>query len=312
MGAARGAPEAVVEFPAGTGAKGSAGIGLPGPLAGRERVAPAILPVPVKAGGEPDGWQASRCHGRLRDTGPAVSAAVAGVTPSAAALNFRSAVPPHTWQDLIERGRRRIFPRGTRLLRQGESSESVIALVEGQVRVTRIGEAGDELVLMLRGPGEVLGEMGALAGRLRSASVTAAQRCVGVVLPAHAFRGYVDRHELRDVIYRLTVERLHRQERLQVGLRNPSPVVRIAIVLGMLAEELGRTEGPAVALDLGVARVELAAMARMGRSSAVAALSSLQEAGIVSSGRRRLVVTDPARLAAAARGEPYAPVPGRV
>ncbi|GAA1253597.1 Crp/Fnr family transcriptional regulator [Kitasatospora nipponensis] len=220
-------------------------------------------------------------------------------------MNFRSLVSPEVWCDLVDRGRRRTFQRGSLLLRQGESPDSVIVLVEGQVRVTQLNECGNELVLMLRGPGEVLGEMGVLVGRPRSASVTAAQRCVGMVLPAHAFRGYVDRHGLQAVIYRLTVERLNSHERLRVGLLHANPVARIASVVSLLAEELGRWEGDQVVVDLGVARAELAAMAAMKRSSAAVALSCLQAAGILSLARRRLIITDPGQLTAAARGEAY-------
>ncbi|MEU5386458.1 Crp/Fnr family transcriptional regulator [Kitasatospora cineracea] len=235
-----------------------------------------------------------------------------GVTARMPTMNFRSSVPPEAWQDLIARGRRRTFPRGTLLLRQGESPDSVIALVEGQVRVTQLSESGDELVLMLRGPGEVLGEMGALVGQPRSASVMAARRCTGMVLPAHAFRGYVDRHGFQDVIYRLTVERLHRHERLRVRLLHTNRVVRIAIVVSALAEELGRPEGTTVVVDLGVARAELAAMASMKRSSAATALRQLQTDGVLSLTGRRLVVTDPEGLAAAARGEAYGRAPDPV
>ncbi|MFG2909180.1 Crp/Fnr family transcriptional regulator [Kitasatospora sp. NPDC048286] len=225
-------------------------------------------------------------------------------------VNFRSLVPPEAWRDLVDRGRRRTFPRGTLLLRQGESPDSVIALLEGQVRVTQLNECGDELVLMLRGPGEVLGEMGALVGRPRSANVTAAQRCVGMVLPTHAFRHYVDRHKLQAVIYQLTVERLNSHERLRVALLHTSPVARIASVVSLLAEELGRPEGDTVVVGLGMARAELAAMASMKRSSAAMALGCLQAAGVLSLARRHLIVTDPGQLAAAARGEAYGQASG--
>ncbi|MFD3497129.1 Crp/Fnr family transcriptional regulator [Streptomyces sp. NPDC058678] len=130
-------------------------------------------------------------------------------------MNFCSLVSADVWRDLVERGRRRTFRRGSVLLREGESPDSVIALVEGLVKVTQINECGDELTLTLRGPGEVLGEMGALLGRPLSATVTAVRPCTGFVLPAHAFRGYIERRSLETVVYQLTVERLNTHERLR-------------------------------------------------------------------------------------------------
>ncbi len=58
-------------------------------------------------------------------------------------------------------------------------------------------------------------------------------------------------------------------------------------------------------------RTALATMAAMRRSSALAALSQLQSAGILTLGRRRLIITDVARLKAVARGEGVPDVKGR-
>ncbi|MFD3928340.1 Crp/Fnr family transcriptional regulator [Streptomyces sp. NPDC058614] len=228
------------------------------------------------------------------------------------AMNFRSLVPTDVWRDLIDRGRRRTYPSKAVLLAQGESPDCVIALLDGLVKVAQSNECGDALTLMLRGPGEVLGEMGALLDRPRSATVTAARRCTGVVLPAHAFRGYVERHRLDAVIYRLTVERLNSHERLRADLVNLSSTARVARVVSHLADEVGHPQAAVgVLVELGMPRTELATMAAMRRSSALAALGELQSAGILTLGRRRLIITDVARLRAVARGEELPGCTGR-
>ncbi|MFJ7902635.1 Crp/Fnr family transcriptional regulator, partial [Streptomyces sp. NPDC096198] len=158
-------------------------------------------------------------------------------------MNFCSLVSADVWRDLVERGRRRTFRRGSVLLREGESPDSVIALVDGLVKVTQINECGDELTLTLRGPGEVLGEMGVLLGRPRSATVTAVRPCTGFVLPAHAFRGYIERHRLETVVYRLTVERLNSHERLRADLAHLPRVARMARIVSHLADEIGHPHG---------------------------------------------------------------------
>ncbi|AXK35750.1 Crp/Fnr family transcriptional regulator [Streptomyces armeniacus] len=218
-------------------------------------------------------------------------------------MNFRSQVSAQVWQDLIDRGRRRTYPSKSVLLAQGESPDCVIALVDGLVKVVQSNERGDELTLMLRGPGEVLGEMGVLLGRSRSATVTAALRCAGVVLPAHAFRGYVERHRLETTVYQLTVERLNSHERLQADLAHLPPAGRMARVVSHLADEVGTQQEPTgLLVELGMPRAELATMAGMRRSSALAALGQLQSAGILTLGRRRLTVNDVACLKEVAKG----------
>ncbi|WP_405731207.1 Crp/Fnr family transcriptional regulator [Streptomyces sp. NBC_01537] len=219
-------------------------------------------------------------------------------------MNFRPLASTDVWRDLIDRGRRRIYPCKSVLLAQGESPDCVIALIDGLVKVVQSSECGDELTLMLRGPGEILGEMGALLGRPRSATVTAVHRCTTVVLPSHAFRGYVERHSLGTVIYQLTVERLNSHERLRADLLHLPPAGRVARVVSHIADEVGHPQGPTgLLVELGMARTELATMASMSRSSALAALSELQSAGILALGRRRLIIKDVASLRAVARGE---------
>ncbi|MFD9721985.1 Crp/Fnr family transcriptional regulator [Streptomyces sp. NPDC059076] len=219
-------------------------------------------------------------------------------------MNFLSLVSSDVWHDLIERGHRRSYRSQAVLLAQGESPDGVIALVDGLVKVVQGNEAGEQLTLMLRGPGEVLGEMGVLLDRPRSATVTAVRPCSGVVMAAHAFRGYVARHRLEPVVYRLSVDRLNSQERLRADLAHLPPLARLARVVVHLADEVGRRhKDSGIVVELGIPREDLATMASMSRSSAHAALARLQSDGIVTLGRRRLIVNDPALLRATAQDD---------
>ncbi|MET7414170.1 Crp/Fnr family transcriptional regulator [Streptomyces rubiginosohelvolus] len=221
-------------------------------------------------------------------------------------MNFRSLVSTTAWHDLIGRGRRKIYGSKSVILAQGESPDCVIVLVDGLVKVAQSDEHGNNRTLMLRGPGEVLGEMGVLLGRPRSVTVTAARRCTAAALTAQAFRSYVDEHRLRDAAYRLAVERLTTCERLQSDLRHLTPTGRIARVVSALADEVGHPQGQGYLLvDLGMDRTELAGMASMSRSSALAALGRLQSVGIIRLARQRLTITDPDRLRAVSQGEQF-------
>ncbi|WKU47029.1 Crp/Fnr family transcriptional regulator [Streptomyces sp. VNUA116] len=215
-------------------------------------------------------------------------------------MNFREIVSDQAWKDLIQRSQRRLYRRGTILLRQGESATSVIALTEGTVKVDQAAESGDALTLTLRGPGEVLGEMGAILDRPRSATVRSVSACVGYVMPAHAFRGYLDRHQLATSVYKLAVDRMQEIERLRTDLASLAPAARVARVVAHLAQEVGRPDNDGVLVELGMPREELAAMAAMSRSAAVPVLSQLQAAGILSLSRGRITVKDVDGLNAAA------------
>ncbi|MFI7096130.1 Crp/Fnr family transcriptional regulator [Streptomyces lydicus] len=216
-------------------------------------------------------------------------------------MNFRQLVPAEAWQDLINRGQRRTYRRGSILLSQGESPSSVIALAEGTVKVVQVTEGGDSLTLTLRGSGEALGEMGAILDRPRSATVQAVSACVGYILASHAFRGYLERYQLATAVYRLAVDRMQHIERLRTDLASLSPSARMARVVVHLAREVGCPQSDGLLVELGMPREELAAMAAMSRSSAAPVLSQLQAAGILSLGRSQILVRDTARLELAAR-----------
>ena len=60
---------------------------------------------------------------------------------------------------LEEFARRTRYPRGTRLMHEGEPGEKVMVLVEGHVKASCVTSDGQEMVLSFRGPGDVLGEL---------------------------------------------------------------------------------------------------------------------------------------------------------
>ena len=75
---------------------------------------------------------------------------------------------------LAEQGRRRAFPPGSQLMRQGDVSDSLHIILQGRVRVARTHpQILRPVVLAELGPGEIVGEMGVLDQEPRSATVTA-------------------------------------------------------------------------------------------------------------------------------------------
>jgi len=65
---------------------------------------------------------------------------------------------------------------GEIIISQGSEGESLYVVVSGQIRVYLSDETGKEIILGLEGPGAIFGEIAALDGRPRSASVAAMER----------------------------------------------------------------------------------------------------------------------------------------
>src|SRR4051794_28574872 len=90
-------------------------------------------------------------------------------------------------------GRLTRFPRGTRLMHEGEPGDRVVVLLEGHVKATSVTPEGNELVLSFRGPGDLLGELSFLDTGSRATSVTAIEPVEARVLTAEGFRAYLER-----------------------------------------------------------------------------------------------------------------------
>ena len=76
---------------------------------------------------------------------------------------------------------------GTELTREGEMSREAILIVEGEAEVM----VGDETVASV-GPGDFVGELGVIAGTLRTATVTATTEIVAQVLTRSEFNTLLD------------------------------------------------------------------------------------------------------------------------
>lgn len=86
------------------------------------------------------------------------------------------AVEPARVEGLANAARLCVYPEGAAIVEQGQQREesqdgdSLYLIVEGQVRVVREHESGEEPLATL-GPGEFFGEMALLDGKPRSATV---------------------------------------------------------------------------------------------------------------------------------------------
>jgi CRP/FNR family transcriptional regulator, cyclic AMP receptor protein len=205
-------------------------------------------------------------------------------------------VSAQMWEQLRSAGVGRRFRRGEVILRQGDPPSHVLLLISGRVKVL-LALPSDEILLAVRGPGELLGDIAVLGDddEGRSATVIAIDPCVTSVLPAARFRALVHSAGLGDELLRSALRRLREGERwraetavLPAGPRLARALVRLAAPgSGEPAEVvLGQAEiGQAVGLSRGVVAAEL---------------SRLREQGVVATSRSKVVITDLPRLRALA------------
>src|SRR4051794_23108735 len=100
---------------------------------------------------------------------------------------FLGKLSPADRPALLGLGNRRTYEPRHHLLDEGGHDAFVLVILAGWCTVWRSTERGP-LILALRQSGELVGEMAALDGRPRSASVTALGAVEAVAVPAERFR----------------------------------------------------------------------------------------------------------------------------
>src|SRR5919201_5970278 len=112
-------------------------------------------------------------------------------------------------KDLRSRAVSRRFARGATIMHQGEAPGRVLVIERGRAKVTAVTEDGAEIVLAFRGPGDLLGELSALGGEQRLATVRALEELDALAIAAGEFDSFLERNpRVGLVILRVVIARL--------------------------------------------------------------------------------------------------------
>ncbi|GAA1865089.1 Crp/Fnr family transcriptional regulator [Asanoa iriomotensis] len=207
--------------------------------------------------------------------------------------------------DFVKRGRRRRWKRGEVLIRQADTSDWVLLLESGRVKAASHTAGGAEVVLAVRGPGALLGELSAVSREPRSASVLALEPVTGLVVPLSEFEVYLKEHgRVALVLMRLLAERLRDADRKRIEFGAQDTTGRVAARLVELADRFGVQEpGGGVRIALPLSQDELASWIGASREAVSKSLGVLRTAGLVRTSRLRVVVLDPTALRSRAETE---------
>lgn len=194
---------------------------------------------------------------------------------------------------LLGAGTRRVYRSGEVMIAEGDATTFVLVMLGGRAAIAVDTEQGGRLILALRGPGDVVGELSALDGAARSATVTALVTTEAVVVPVERFHEVLARRPgASRVIMRAIGGRLRDSDSERRVLVSASLLQRVARVLAELAERAGRPCAEGTLIDLRLPQHELAALVGATREGTAKALRLLREAGVVLTRPARTVIVD--------------------
>lgn len=197
---------------------------------------------------------------------------------------------PSDWATLIESGIRRSYLPGQFLLRQGEEGSWVVALVKGRARITYSAASGSEILLAVRGPGDLLGEFGYGDREPRSASAVAIDHCIGSLVTDTRFSAWVATREVHRSLDRYILAKTREAAEVTWRLSRSRPAQRLAALL-VAVVAAGRTQPPDPAI-IPMSQDEIARGLGLARSSITPVLADWKRREIVSIARSHVTVVD--------------------
>ena len=228
---------------------------------------------------------------------------MAGGTTAGAALarvELFAGLTPEELERLGARLRRRRYAKGTVLFVEGDPGAGLSVVASGRVTMVLASPAGRELVVAVRGPGELFGDMALLDGEPRSAHAVVGEDCRVLILPREDFVRCVEAHP-RAALRLLAVlsRRLRQTMRRHQEATLLDVAARLAGALLRLAEAHGAPAGDgAGGLVVPVALTQAGRAAQIGvtRESGNTWLRSFQRRGWIRWEPGRLTLLQPAEL----------------
>jgi CRP-like cAMP-binding protein len=185
--------------------------------------------------------------------------------------------------------------RGREVLhRQGSVPAGVDLILAGYVAAQVISVDGDVADADVFGPGEFVGLESAIDGLPAPTQIVPVGKVETVTINRKELLGILNPNPDTLALLRTLTRRLRRE----YGRLDRDNMVRIAWVTADLADRFGRKGPDGIRIQVPISQEVLASLAGTSRESVARALRTLRVRGFIGTGRRSIVVRDPAGLAA--------------
>lgn len=203
--------------------------------------------------------------------------------------------------DVLREARSVRFARNSDVFSQGEDVHSFFLLLSGHVRASKTTPTGEQVVMRYVSPGEIFGVAPAMGLKQYPATATAADDSVVLIWPAAAWPRLVAKFpQLAANTMQAIGSRLQESFTRVVEMSTEQVEQRIAHALLRLARQSGRKVERGVEIDFPISRQDIAQMTATTLHTVSRILSGWEQAGLVESGRQRIVLREPEKIFALA------------
>jgi len=179
----------------------------------------------------------------------------------------------------------------------GQVPSEVLLLIGGWVKVSATTTGGRTVLLALRGPGDLVGELSALDEAPRSASIEAIEPVQALAMTHERFRALLrERPDTAVMLMRELSARLRDADAKRIQMATYTTVERVALCLLELCERFGQEQDGAIEIALPLSQEELATWAGASLESVGRALQQMRGLGWIETRRRAIRVVKPDAL----------------
>src|SRR3954447_15121809 len=191
----------------------------------------------------------------------------------------------------------RSFEAGQVIFREGGASDTCYIVRSGHARAIRAHGDGRTLTLAHFGPGDIFGELAMFDDERRSATIETLDRVEAVAVLGPDMRRLLREHPDISVKLVIALGRRLREANERIARQSFQTVQsRVAGVLAQLVLQAQAEGADDRDVLVTITQADIAQLAGSSRESASRFLAVLERAGVVSQGRGRLTVHEPAAL----------------
>jgi CRP/FNR family transcriptional regulator, cyclic AMP receptor protein len=202
-----------------------------------------------------------------------------------------------TRDELISLGTPREYSTGSSLFTEGDTSNYLVALRSGWVKVIATTEEGGLSLLTLGSRGDLIGEQAALEGKPRSATVVCASVVMAYVIKQEKFMQFLASHpDAHLAVTRALSNKLRWATRRRVDFSGTPVPVRLARILSELARKNSRPTTAGTELGYALTQSEIAALVGVSEPSVQRALRTLRQDRVLTTKYRRIIIQDMSAL----------------
>jgi CRP-like cAMP-binding protein len=195
--------------------------------------------------------------------------------------------------DIMTHAKAQRIPKGTAVFQEGETAKAFFVLLHGRLKVVKVTPHGQQVLIRFVNRGDIYGIAKALRREDYPATATAVIDSVTLAWPSEVWDDFITSHpSLALNVVRMMGDRLQEAHTRVKELSTEEVEHRVAHTLLRLVAQSGRNTDEGILIDFPITQQDLAQASGTTFHSVSRVLGAWESVGLVTVGRRKVVVRD--------------------